>query len=69
MTVGDMDVNCLPDDSVGTFHCYIPSGTNGAMSLVNNKYEPYAAKPRYDFASVMGSVNVFNLVISWPRGQ
>jgi subtilase family serine protease len=70
VTVGDMDVNCLPDDSVGTFNCYIPKkngGTNGVMSLVNNKYEPtYAAKPGYDFASGMGSVDVFNLVRSWP---
>jgi subtilase family serine protease len=71
VTQGDMVVNCLPltnDGSVvGTFNCYIPSGTNGVMSLVNNKYEPaYAAKPGYDFASGMGSVNVFNLVRSWP---
>jgi hypothetical protein len=67
-----MNVNCLPltnmDGSVvGTFNCYIPSGTNGVMSLVNKKYEPtYAAKPGYDFTAGMGSVDVFNLVKSWP---
>jgi hypothetical protein len=74
VTFGDMDVNCLPFTDfisgpvLGTFNCYIPSGTNGVMSLVNNKYEPtYAAKPGYDFASGIGSVDVFNLVRSWPR--
>lgn len=77
VTVGDMDVNCLPltDPNtgavIGTFNCYIPrGGTNGVMSRVNNKYEPtYAAKPGYDFASGMGSVNVFNLVRSWPGSK
>jgi subtilase family serine protease len=76
VTVGDMDVNCLPLTNpdtgavIGTFNCYIPSGTNGVMSLVNNKYEPtYVAKPGYDFASGMGSVNVFNLVRSWPGSK
>ena len=74
VTFGDMDVNCLPFTNfnptgpvVGTFNCYIPSGTNGVMSLVNNAYEPtYTAKPGYDFASGMGSPDVFNLVKSWP---
>ncbi|HEY2351684.1 MAG TPA: S53 family peptidase [Candidatus Acidoferrum sp.] len=72
VTFGDMNVNCLPltnmDGSVvGTFNCYIPSGTNGVMSLVNKKYQPtYAAKPGYDFTAGMGSVDVFNLVKSWP---
>jgi subtilase family serine protease len=76
VTVGDVDVNCLPLTNpntgavIGTFNCYIPSGTNGVMSLVNNKYEPtYVAKPGYDFASGMGSVNVFNLVRSWPGSK
>jgi subtilase family serine protease len=76
VTVGDMDVNCLPLTNpatgavIGTFNCYIPSGTNGVMSLVNDEYEPtYAAKPGYDLASGMGSVNVFNLVTSWPGSK
>jgi hypothetical protein len=52
VTFGDIDVNCLPltnpttNAVLGKFNCYIPSGTNGVMSLVNNKYEPtYPAKP------------------------
>lgn len=75
VTFGDMNVNCLPltdkDGSViGTFNCYIPSGTNGVMSRSNHKYEPtYPAKPGYDFASGMGSVDVFNLTRSWPGSR
>jgi subtilase family serine protease len=71
-TFGDMDVNCLRLTNskgavIGTFNCYIPSGTNGVLSRVDNKYEPtYAAKPGYDLASGMGSVNVFSLVKAWP---
>jgi subtilase family serine protease len=76
VTFGDMDVNCLPltDPNthavIGTFNCYIPSGTNGVMSLVNDAYEPtYTAKPGYDFTSGMGSVDVFNLVRAWPGSR
>lgn len=74
VTLGDMDVNCLPFTNfnptgpvVGTFNCFLDGATNGVMSKVNSKYEPtYPAKPGYDFASGMGSVDVFNLVKSWP---
>ena len=75
VTQGDMDVNCLPllntDGSVfGTFNCFIPSGTNGVMSVSNKKYQPtYPAKPGYDFASGIGSVDVYNLVRSWPGSR
>jgi subtilase family serine protease len=75
VTFGDIDVNCLPltdtDGTViGTFNCYIPSGTNGVLSRSNNKYDPaFPAKPGYDFATGMGSVDVFNLVRSWPGSK
>ena len=26
--------------SIGTFNCYLPSGTNGVLSLSNTSYEP-----------------------------
>jgi hypothetical protein len=52
VTFGDIDVNCLPltntttNAVLGKFNCYIRSGTNGVMSLVNDKHEPtYPAKP------------------------
>jgi len=76
VTFGDIDVNCLPLQDpftgalIGKFNCYIPSGTNGVMSRVNGKYEPtYPAKPGYDFASGIGSVDVFALVKAWPGSK
>jgi subtilase family serine protease len=76
VTLGDMDVNCLPFTDpatgtvIGTFNCFIPSGMNGVMSKVNSSYKPtYAAKPGYDFASGIGSVDVSNLVRSWPGSR
>jgi subtilase family serine protease len=76
VTFGDMDVNCMPLRNpatgavIGKFNCYIPSGTNGVLSRVNDKYEPtYPAKPGYDFASGIGSVDVFALVKAWPGSK
>jgi hypothetical protein len=72
-----MDVNCLPLTNrstggavIGTFNCYIPSGTNGVLSQTNDNYHPtYKAKPGYDFTSGIGSVDVFHLVKSWPGSR
>jgi subtilase family serine protease len=76
VTQGDMVVNCLPlTDStgnvIGTFNCFIPKGdVNGAMSLSNKNFQAaYGTKTGYDFATGMGSVDVFNLVRSWPGSR
>ena len=76
VTFGDMDVNCLPLTDpktgalIGTFNCYIPSGTNGVMSQTNDEYSPtYSAKPGFDLTSGLGSVDVFNLVKTWPGSR
>jgi subtilase family serine protease len=75
ITLGDMDVNCLPlTDSTGaiiaTINCYIPSGTNGVLSLSNSRYEPaYPATKGWDFATGIGSANAFNLVRDWPGSR
>jgi subtilase family serine protease len=75
VTLGDNDVACLPlTDSngvtIGTFNCYIPSGINGVMSLSNTSYEPaYTAKPGWDFATGLGSVDAYNLVKAWPGSR
>jgi len=52
-------------------NCFIPTGlTNGVMSLSNTSYQPtYGTKRGYDFATGMGSVDVFNLVRSWPGSR
>jgi subtilase family serine protease len=71
VTLGDIDVNCLPmvvdGQTIGTFNCYLPSGTNGVLSLSNSLYEPaYPATRGWDFATGLGSVNAYNLLRSWP---
>jgi len=76
LTFGDMDVNCRPLTNsltgfvIGRFNCFLPSGENGVMSRFNDKYEPtYSAKPGYDLASGIGSVDVFALVKAWPGSR
>jgi len=75
VTLGDMDVNCVPlTDStgavIGTFNCFIPSGTNGVLSLSNSSYEPaYSATKGWDFATGIGTVNAFNLAKRWPASR
>jgi subtilase family serine protease len=64
-TLGDNDVDCQ-----GTLNCYLPSGTYGVLSLSNSSYEPaYLATRGWDFATGLGSVNAYNLVINWPGVQ
>jgi subtilase family serine protease len=52
----------------GYFDCYDPGGVidAGVLSTNNNSYAPaYAATVGWDFATGIGSVNVFNLVTTW----
>ena len=61
---GDMDVNCT-----GTTNCYKPSGTYGVLSTSSSSYAPaYGTGTGWDFATGIGSVNAYNLVMSatWP---
>jgi hypothetical protein len=58
VTQGDTDQVC-----VGGINCYTPSGVYGVLSTCNTGYQPaYAAGSGWDFASGIGTVNVFNLV-------
>ena len=72
ITLGDIDVDCVPltdgnGNTIGTFNCYIPSGTYGVLSLSNSSFQPaYPATRGWDFATGLGSVNTYNLVRSWP---
>jgi subtilase family serine protease len=60
VTAGDMDVNCT-----GTHNCYRPSGTNGVLSTSNSSYKPaYGTKTGWDFATGIGTLNAYNLVMS-----
>jgi hypothetical protein len=61
VTLGDMDVNCK-----GKTNCYLPSGTNGVLSVSSKKYEPaYGAAPGWDFATGIGTLDV-NLLVRSP---
>ena len=74
VTLGDMDVNCLPlvgdGVPVESVNCYYDGGTNGVLSTSNSSYEPaYPATRGYDYATGIGSVNAFNLARSWPGSR
>jgi subtilase family serine protease len=61
VTQGDMDVNCT-----GTNNCYRPSGTNGVLSTSNSSYsKAYGTNTGWDYATGIGTVNVYNLVMGW----
>ena len=62
VTLGDMDVPCL-----GSNACYTPSGTYGVLSTSNSAYQPaFAAHLGWDFATGIGTLNVYNLIVNWP---
>jgi hypothetical protein len=61
VTLGDIDAPCT-----GSVNCYLPSGTNGVLSTSNNSYAPaYKTATGWDFATGIGTINVFNLVNGW----
>jgi len=61
VTQGDMDVPCA-----GSTNCYTPSGTYGVLSTSNSAYEPaYPAGIGWDFATGIGTVNAYNLVMAF----
>ena len=66
VTLGDMDVNCTP----GSPNCYgAPGiyGTGGVLSTSTSAYGPaYGASKGWNFATGIGSVNVYLLVTHWP---
>ncbi len=66
VTLGDMDVPCQA--YMGTlYNCYLPSGTYGVLSTSNSAYQPaYTSTTGWDFATGIGTVNAYNLVMNWP---
>jgi hypothetical protein len=72
VTQGDMDVPCVSNPNTGAFYsCYLPSGTYGVMSSNNNAYAPtFGTGTGWDFATGLGTVNVYNLILNWaPSGN
>jgi subtilase family serine protease len=61
-TLGDIDIDCT-----GSHNCYRPSGTYGVLSTSTSSYAPaYKTGTGWDFATGIGTVNAFNLVMGWP---
>jgi hypothetical protein len=64
VTAGDMDVVC---SGANNFNCYRPSGLRGVLSTSTSALQPaYGTNPGWDFATGIGTVNAFNLIMNWP---
>ena len=70
---GDIDGACKGSGagSATLRNCYKPAGSLatdiGILSTSNSVSQPaYPATPGWDFATGIGSVNAFNLVMNWP---
>ncbi len=80
VTRGDIDVNCT-----GTANCFGSTGTivygrggrpssgnatSGALSVSSSSFTPaYGTGASWNFATGIGSVDAFNLVMNWSAGQ
>jgi subtilase family serine protease len=68
ITEGDNDVVCRAHGTT-LFDCYRPTGTGiyGILSTSNSADDPaYLTNAGWDFATGIGSVNAYNLVMNWP---
>ncbi len=65
VTLGDNNLDCRASTGTdaGLHNCYLPSGTNGVMSVTNGAYAPtYRTNVGWDFPTGIGSVNAWNLI-------
>ena len=66
VTLGDNIANCQAGSRGINYNCYLPSGLVGVLSTSDFSYQPaYTANPGWDFASGLGSVNAYNLVMGY----
>jgi subtilase family serine protease len=75
ITLGDIDGYCLVNRNGTYYNCYHPGTTSGVLSTSNSAYQPaYPTGPQppftnnsrgWDFASGIGSVNAYNLVMAY----
>ncbi len=67
VAAGDMVVPCTNyPNTTNYYECYRPSGTYGVMSTNPNVYVPaFVAGTGWDFATGIGTVNVYNLITNW----
>jgi len=65
VTMGDMSVDCT-----GNSNCFDSAAGYGNLSTSTANYQPaFGTRVGWDFASGIGSVNVFNLVSNWPAAS
>jgi subtilase family serine protease len=79
ITTGDIDVNCAGDNNcfgqsfVGRGRAASPTGYvsgNGGLSTSTTSLVPaFAAGSGYSLATGLGSVDAFNLIMNWTKGQ
>jgi subtilase family serine protease len=69
VTQGDNDAVCRKRGTTAT-NCYlVGTNTYGVLSTSNTVDQPaYSTSVGWDFASGIGSVNAYNLVMGWPTG-
>ncbi len=69
VTLGDNDANCRKLSGVA-HNCFYPAtnpGKNGVMSTSNKSYRSaYVTTTGYDFATGIGTPNVYNVVANFP---
>jgi len=76
ITTGDIavncsgDINCFGDAFVGRGRSTTPFDANGGLSATSQTYTPaFAAASGWNFATGLGSVDAFNLIMNWSKGQ
>jgi subtilase family serine protease len=76
ITAGDISVNCSGDINcfgigfVGRGRGATGFDGNGSLSTSSHTYNPaFAAGSGWNFATGLGSVDAFNLVMNWSKGQ
>ena len=78
ITVGDStvncsgDINCFGQGFVGRGRAYPPTlfNGNGALSTTTGDYTPaFVAGKGWNFATGLGSVDGYNLIVNWSKGQ
>jgi subtilase family serine protease len=79
ITQGDIDVNCSgPENCYGVLGTVdygrggriFPTTFGGALSVSDSSFTPaFAAGAAWNFATGIGSVDVNNLVMSWPKSH
>jgi subtilase family serine protease len=74
VTLGDITVNCAGSANcfgyVGNQHGRLFGTPDGALSASKTAFAPaYGADTGWDFATGIGTVDAYNLVMNWPSGK